>query len=256
MELIFDHTLGKQENQDLVICKPLAFVDMPEETEALDTGWLALDNPVMGKEVFYQSRSTRIDLQKFKPRYKYHRWQGEDIDLKVIDANEMVSLIGLPHIYKQYIKRKNFKMDYTPFAHYHKRDQFMIFFIGKPNNIIGFTKQKKYLYQEDHMTIDNVDNDPDLAGLESVIHANTVPISDVTLDLELIWAQEHMIGNYYMGPGYEKSSEYKANYKGFQWWTGVEWSSNKRQYRRLCRRDSRLTEFSSLGNLSLIPNKT
>ena len=255
MELIFDHTLGKQENQDLVICNPLAFVDYGEEIEALDTGWLALDNPVMNKEVFYQSRSTRIDLQKYKPRYKHHRWQGEDIDLKVIDANEMVSLLGLPHIYKQYMKRKNFKMDYTPFTNYHKRDQFMIFFIGKPNNIIGFTKQKKYLYQEDYATIDDVDN-PTIAGLESVIHANTVPISDITLDLELIWAQEHMISNYYMGPGYEKSSEYKANYRGFQWWTGVEWSSNKRQYRRLCRRDSRLTEFSSLGNLSLIPNKT
>jgi len=254
MELIFDHTFGKQENHDLIVCNPLAFVDNGEEIEALDTGWLALDKPVMGKEVFYQSRSTRINLQNFKPKYEHHRWQGEDIDLKVIDANEMVHLLGLPHIYKQYMKRKKFKMDYTPFTHYHKRDQFMIFFIGKPNNIIGFTKQKRYMYQEDHMHIDEVDIQ-DVASLESVIHANTVPISDVTLDLELIWAQEHMIDNYYMGSGYEKSSEYKANYRGFQWWTGSEWSTNKRQYRRLCKRDSKLTEFSSLGNLSLIPNK-
>ena len=110
MELIFDHTLGKQENQDLVICKPLAFVDMPEETEALDTGWLALDHPVMNKEVFYQSRSTRIDLQKYKPRYKSHKWQDEDIGVKIIDASEMVKLLGLPQIYKQYMKRKKFKM--------------------------------------------------------------------------------------------------------------------------------------------------
>jgi hypothetical protein len=248
MELIFDHILGKQENLDLVVCKPLAFIDAGEEIEALDTGWLALDHPVMNKEVFYQSRSTRVDLQKFKPRYKHHRWQDEDIDLKVIDASEMVSLIGLPHIYKQYIKRKNFKMDYTPFAHYHKRDQFMIFFVGKPNNIIGFTKQKKYLYQED--TIDDVDN-PTIAGIESVIHANTVPISDITLDLELIWAQEHLINNCYLGSGYEKSSEYKANYKGFQWWTGAEWSTSKKQYRKLCRRDSKI---QSLQDVSKIPS--
>ena len=33
--------------------------------EALDTGWLALDHPVMNKEVFYQSRSTRVNLQNF-----------------------------------------------------------------------------------------------------------------------------------------------------------------------------------------------
>ena len=53
MELIFDHILGKQENQDLVICKPLAFIEQSEEMDALDTGWLALDHPVMDKEVFY-----------------------------------------------------------------------------------------------------------------------------------------------------------------------------------------------------------
>jgi hypothetical protein len=153
------------------------------------------------------------------------------------------------------MKRKEFKMDYDPFAHYHKRDQFMIFYTGKPNNIIGFTKQKKYTYQEDYENIDNI-GAPDLAGLESVIHANTVPISDITLDLELIWAQENLIGSYYLGSGYEKSSEYKANYKGFEWWTGTEWSKSKRLYRRLCRRDSKLENFSALGNLSLISNKT
>ena len=41
MELIFDHILGKQEDQDLVICKPLAFIEQSEEMDALDTGWLA-----------------------------------------------------------------------------------------------------------------------------------------------------------------------------------------------------------------------
>jgi hypothetical protein len=131
----------------------------------------------------------------------------------------------------------------------------MIFYTGKPDNIIGFTKQKKYTYQEDYATIDDV-GAPDLAGLESVLHANTVPISDITLDLELIWAQENLIGSYYLGSGYERSSEYKANYKGFEWWTGTEWSKNKRLYRRLCRRDSALNDFSSLENLSLILNKT
>jgi hypothetical protein len=40
MELIFDHILGKQENQDLVMAKPLAFFDMAEEMEALDSSLL------------------------------------------------------------------------------------------------------------------------------------------------------------------------------------------------------------------------
>ena len=256
MELLFDHTLGKQEQQDLVICKPMAIVDQDEESEALDRGWLALDQPVMDREVFYQSRSTRIDVDKYKPRYRRHTHDGQEIGYKVIDASEMVKLLSLPMIYKQYMKRKNFGADYDPFAHYHARDQFMVFYLGTADNIVGFTKQKKYRYQEDnYSTIDTYDS-RDLAGLESVIHANTIPISDITLDLEIEWASNNFVRYFYMGSGYEQSSEYKANYAGFQWWTGTRWSTDKRQYRKLCRRDSRIETLKDVGNLSLIPDNS
>ena len=256
MELLFDHTLGKQEQQDLVICKPMAIVDQDEESEALDRGWLALDQPVMDREVFYQSRSTRIDVDKYKPRYRRHTHDGQEIGYKVIDASEMVKLLSLPMIYKQYMKRKNFGADYDPFAHYHARDQFMVFYLGTADNIVGFTKQKKYRYQEDnYSTIDSYDS-RDLAGLESVVHANTIPISDITLDLEIEWASNNFVRYFYMGSGYEQSSEYKANYAGFQWWTGTRWSTDKRQYRRLCRRDSRIETLKDVGNLSLIPDNS
>jgi len=255
MELLFDHTFGKQEQQDLVICKPMAVVDEDEEAEAIDKGWLALDHPIDGRnEVFYQSRSTRINLDLYRPRYKSHTYKGEKIGYKIIDASEMVKLLSLPSIYKQYMKRKNFGADYDPFGHYHKRDQFMVFYMGTADNVVAFTKQKRYRYQEDnYSTIDDHDS-KDLAGLESVIHANTIPISDITLDMEIEWASDNYVRYFYMGSGYELSSEYKANYKGFQWWTGTEWSTNKKQYRRLCRRDSKLSDFSELGNLSLIPD--
>ena len=254
MELLFDHTLGKQEHQDLVICRPMAIVDQDEEHEALDRGWLALDHPVMGREVFYQSRSTRINLDLYRPRYKQHQYNGEDVGIKVIEASEMVKLLGLPHIYSQYMKRKKFTQDYDPFSNYNPRDQFMIFYLGTADNIVGFTKQKKYRYQEDnYSTIDSYDSQ-DLAGLESCIHANTIPISDITMDMELQWAQENYVAHFYMGSGYEQSSEYKCKYRGFEWWTGTEWSTNKKLYRRLCKRDSKLSDFSALGNLSLIPD--
>jgi hypothetical protein len=96
----------------------------------------------------------------------------------------------------------------------------------------------------------------DLAGLESVVHANTIPISDITLDLEIDWASNNFVRHFYMGSGYEQSSEYKANYKGFEWWTGTKWSTDKRQYRKLCRRDSRIQTLKDVGNLSLIPDNS
>ena len=234
----------------------MAIVDSDEECEAIDRGWLAMDHPVMGREVFYQSRSTRIDLDLYRPRYKSHTYKGEQIGYKIIDASEMVKLLSLPQIYTQYMKRKKFGADYDPFRHYHARDQFMVFYIGTADNVVGFTKQKRYRFQEDnYSTIDTYDS-RDLAGLESCIHANTVPITDITLDMEIEWASNNYVRYFYMGSGYENSSEYKANYRGFEWWTGAEWSRNKKQYKRLCRRDSRLNDFSALGNLSLLPDKS
>ena len=252
MQLIFDHTFGKQEQQDLVVCRPLAHVEHDEEEEVLENGWLALDHPVNGHEVFYQSRSTRINFNRYRPRFKHPQYKGEDIGYKIIDASEMVRLLSLPHIYKKYLARKSFPNLYDPFAHYHKRDQFMIFYIGRADNIIGFTKQKRYSYGQDHhIDIDDIDS-MQCSGVESVIHANTVPVGAQTLEIELMWAANYSIPYYYLGSGYEASSEYKASWRGFEWWTGTEWSTNKRLYRRLCRRDSRLMDFSALGNLSLI----
>ena len=256
MQLMFDHTFGKQEDQDLVISRPLCIFEPDEEQGAIEHGWLALDEPVHGHEVFYQSRSTRINLNKFRPRFREHKIDGEQLHHKIVEASEMVKLLGLPSIYQRYMKRKKFGADYTPFQHYHKRDRFMVFYTGSADNIVGFTKQKKYRYQEDnYSTIDTYDA-KDLAGLESVIHANTIPISDITLDLEIEWAQNNYVSYFYVGSGYEKSSEYKANYRGFEWWTGTRWSTNKKEYRRLCRRDSSIDRLSDLGNLSLIRDKT
>jgi len=255
MQIIWDHTFGKQETQDLVVCKPMALVHDNEEDEALDDGWLALDEPVGGKEVFYQSRSTRINLSRYRPRFKYPNYEGRPIGYKIIDASEMVRLLALPHIYKKYLARKGFPNLYDPFQHYHKRDQFMIFYIDRADNIVGFTKQKRYSYgDQGNLDIDSIDT-MQCSGIESVIHANTIPIGAECLEVELMWAHNNSVPYYYLGSGYEQSSEYKASWRGFEWWTGTEWSSNKKQYRRLCKRDSRITEFSALGSLSLIRDK-
>ena len=57
-----------------------------EEDEALENGWLALDEPIKGKEVFYQSRSTRINFNRYRPRFKTPNHEGREIGFKIIDA--------------------------------------------------------------------------------------------------------------------------------------------------------------------------
>ena len=193
-------------------------------------------------------------MRKWRPRFREHKINGKQIQYKIVEASDMVRLLGLPSIYERYMKRKKFGADYTPFRHHHARDRFMVFYTGTADNIVGFTKQKLYCAEEqDYQQI----GDPhvEYSGVESSIHANIAPIGAMTLDLELQWARDNYVPFYYLGSGYERSSEYKASWRGFEWWTGVEWTNNRRMYKRLCRRDSKLTTFSELGNLSLIPDK-
>jgi hypothetical protein len=251
MELIFNHLFGKQEHQDLVLCHPMARVSQDEEPEAINTGWLALDHPVNGEEIWYQSRSTRVDLSVYKPRFPRHEYQGKRIEYKIIDASEMVTLLGLPRIYREYMKSKNFSADYNPFQHFHKRDQFMIFYIGRADNIVGFTKQKRYGEGDGYGFEDDT-----AVAYESVLHACSIPISHITLDIELKWARGRGMDHYLLGSGYEQSSAYKSKYKGFEWWTGAEWSTSRKQYNKLCRRDSRVETISEIASLLQIQDKT
>ena len=262
MKLIFDHILGKQEDQDLVLCRPLAEVPHDEENDALETGWLALDSPINGQELFYQSRSTRINLEGWEPRFKHWKIEEDDLRLKEIEANEMVKLLGLPKIYKEYMKRKGFKQDYDPFTHMSRRDAFLIFYTKSMTNIVGFTKIKKYMYQEDSIStftsMDDDDQDFDdimWAGYESVLHCNSIPISQLTLDMEIKWAQDHDAQYYYMGSGYERSSLYKSKWDGFEWWTGTSWSTSKKLYQKLCRSDSRVATLQDVAKIQSLHSR-
>jgi hypothetical protein len=85
--------------------------------------------------------------------------------------------------------------------------------------------------------------------VESVLHANTVPISKVTVDMEAAWCKKKGMHELYLGSGYERSSIYKSSYRGFEWWTGTTWSRDKKKYIQLCERDSQLKKISDLANL-------
>ena len=72
--------------------------------------------------------------------------------------------------------------------------------------------------------------------------------------MEIAWAKEHRAAYYYMGSGYETSSQYKSKWQGFEWWTGTKWSTSKKLYQKLCRSDARIKTLSDIAKIpSLLP---
>jgi hypothetical protein len=65
MKLLFDHIhgFGKMSKEALLYYPCGAIFEPSEEAQALETGWFPLN-----KHIWFQSRSTRIDLLKYKTR--------------------------------------------------------------------------------------------------------------------------------------------------------------------------------------------
>ena len=258
MILLWDHSHGKQEQQDLVVCRPYALPESFEEAEMLDNGWLALDRPFWAEgrwqEVFYQSRSTRIRTRLYpSAQQKPYLYQGKPLQMmEILPEKNFLRWTGMQQVYEQYLKRNGFRDLYNPLEHLNARDSFLLYYTGEVTNIIGFTKIKRYWFQEELMSLahpyrNRAEIKDQCTAMESVMHANIAPISKVTLEMELAWAKRQGVDHFYTGSGYEKSSVYKAHIPGFQYWTGTTWSSNKRRYIRLCKRDSKISKILDLA---------
>jgi hypothetical protein len=249
MELIFDHITGKQEQQDFQHFRLRAYLDGNEEDDPLEQGWLADDVPYQGHECWYQSRSTRIELRPGllkKPRKKELRGQPiEMLEIRPVDS--MLKLTGMENLYYSFLKKKGYRDLYNPLRHIHQRDSFLVYYIDDVSNMLGFTKIKKYRWQED-VNDENFDDDmPYMTGIETHMHCSIEDIGMITMEMEIEWAAAKHCRYLYLGPGYEKSSIYKSSIPGFQWWTGQKWSKNVEQYRQACKRDSEITEIADLG---------
>jgi hypothetical protein len=266
----FEHCWGTTERSDIQITKIRAMVSEEQESEAVEEGWLALDEPakVPGKrkptEVFYQSRSTRINLLKWKSQYKKYELDGVPISMMGIHPSQAnITLTGLHRVYIEYIKRKGYKDLFDPLKHINARDSFLIYFQGEMTNIIGFTKMKSYNCEPPDDDI--YDRLPKrirkqlrlwpvgpVAAVETYMHCNTVEgLSRMTLDMECGHWSTKGAPYLYSGPGYEECSVYKSYVPGFEWWTGWKWSADVTRYRKLCYRDSKMKSIEDLGRANL-----
>ena len=266
----FEHCWGTTERSDVQVTKIRATVNQEDEAEAVEEGWLALDEPakIPGKrelrEVFYQSRSTRINLLKWQRQYKAYELDGKPVSVMSIHpCKNNIALTGLHRVYDHYIKRKGYSDLFNPLRHINDRDSFLIYFQGEMHNIIGFTKMKSYNWEapedDDYRGIPKRMRkrlklwpvNP-VAAIETYMHCNTIEgFSKMSLDMECHYWDQKGAPYLYCGSGYEESSVYKSYVPGFEWWTGYDWSTNVARFRKLCYRDSKIGTIDDLGRANL-----
>jgi hypothetical protein len=64
--------------------------------------------------------------------------------------------------------------------------------------------------------------------------------------IEVEYAKKLALNHLYIGQGYESGSKYKSEFKGFEWWTGTEWSRDVELYKKLCDNDSTINTIDDI----------
>jgi hypothetical protein len=228
MQIIFSNKFGCHSKSELILSFPELIDVKPEEHDsALEQGWLVTAKN--NQPTWYQSRSTRVKLSLSD--YKFNN------DFSIFTKPYPTD--ALDNIYNKYCEHKHYKK-------YFEIDQFLPIdiIVGYYNNqnLTAWTKLRTY----SNASIESVLFVWDYANPESHLGLKS-------LRAEIAWAKEKGHKYFYMGPGYEKNSIYKADVDGFEWWTGREWSQDRDEYIWLCKRDSKIASYhqihTALANL-------
>jgi hypothetical protein len=243
MKTVIETSFGKQENREIILNDiSLEGVGHHTEHEALKKGFL-IDN-----NYWYMSRSTRVCTAETNYEEYNEQWE-------IVDTLTPVYKKRLEKILDIYIKKHSFT-DFGRTLSPSDRCKFFIYY--QNNEIVAFTKMQFYPIP---MQI-GYQIWP-YKGIETYMfawdYANPeLRLGEVTLQHEIAWAKKYKNPNgggdqgyeyLYTGPGYERSSIYKADVDGFEWWTGMEWSKDVKKYKQLCRRDSKIRSFKALSTM-------
>jgi hypothetical protein len=227
MQINISTYFGKQTKNCIIVNDISAYdVHTHEEIIAIEDGFL-INIEKSNKISWYLSRSTRI---KVDASDKYVLMP--DCNYKICDT--------LPDcyndIYDAYMRAKGFN-DLYRITSDNERLKYVCYFHN--GNIVAITALMHYA-----------------EGLESYsfiwdYETPTLNLGTMSLYNEIAIAKDMGYEYLYTGSGYESQSAYKANFDGFQWFTGNTWSDDTQLYKKLCYRDSTVDSFKELDDVTL-----
>ena len=217
MKIFFDHVngFGKISDYEVIINCAYGILEESEtETEALENGWI----PWKGK--WYNERSTRIKLDFFRPTKTTKRLSNK---IKILKGSFIDKMKEYEELHKKYCQHNSFQRNIS--LESFEGCEVIEYWTDKLNAISIYkmfeTNMVVYQFLWDY-------EDPKLS------------LGNVAQMIECESAKETDCNYVYLLGGYEKCCEYKSNYKGFQFWTGKNWSMDTELYKNLVSRDEKI----------------
>lgn len=236
MKIVFSHVASVQSSAWFQLMSVNALVEPDEEAEALAQGFLYAE-----RDIWYQCRSTRLEVAKFSSKAKWPK----GYTAQVIPF-EQANPADLERISQAYLAHRG----WSPYSKILNKDttrpMTVIMVVNPGGQAVAFTLMVHYK-----------------GALESMIFCwdysePKISLGKAIQELEIDYARRMEVPYLYLGVGCESSSIYKAKWPGFEWWTGAAWSTDVAAYTTLCQRDDRVaalvpaTQLNELTNYELL----
>ena len=213
----FDHIegFGKVSDVDFIYSAPYGILEENESAaDALKQGWIPWDN------VWYNLRSVRLNLKMYSPS-KTTKRLSKKVTVKKgdIKSQEAVYL----ELYNQYCNHHGFQRNIT----WNLLDSCEVLEYYT-DHLVGISLYK--IYEDQFIAMQFIWNysDPSLS------------LGTIAQMMECNEAINNNCAYVYLLGGYEKCCRYKATFKGFEFWTGSEWSTDVELYYRLVDKDEQI----------------
>lgn len=223
LKIIVEQIYGSQQKVDLHLQRLKLQLNESSEKEAIENGWLIFDGG------WYSSRSTRINCD-FYSNEKIKNDKSYTYDF--IENGEATSEIE--KVYDNFLAYKKFPKLYKLEIDQERTS----WLICRKNNVMcAFTKFNMYD-----------------GGIESSLTAWDYSEPKASIGKKILFHEIDVAKtlNYkylYIGSGYGFSGKYKADFRGFEWWDGENWSTDKNTYKELCERDEKVGTLKELSEI-------
>jgi len=217
MKIYFDHIKGFGKISDLEIIVNGAYgILEPNDScaVALKEGWIPWENK------WYNERSTRLNLNIYQPTKTTKKLSNK---LTIAKGDMLLHEEEYKKLHQKYCQYHNFKRDI-------KLESFKDCSVIEyhTDKLIGISLYKQFdnqfvAYQ---FIWDYEDPKLSLGTVAQMVECETAK----TMGCEYV----------YLLGGYELCCLYKSNYKGFEFWTGKEWSKDIVLYKQLVERDEKI----------------
>jgi arginyl-tRNA--protein-N-Asp/Glu arginylyltransferase len=216
MKVIFDHIkgFGKVSNQDFIYSEPYGLLEDGESaSDAFEKGWIQWDG------LWYNLRSVRISLLEYKP-------------------NETTKKLAknIEFVYEKFEDKTTYRELYEKYCKHHGFERTISWEQLFTGNVISYYHNGVLI---GYSAVEHYGNA--FCATQFVWDYKTPKLSlgKVAQMYECNVAKTLNCTHVYILGGYEKCCLYKADYYGFEWWTGLEWSKDVQLYKNLCDRDEK-----------------